>query len=1150
MYKNILAKVAAIVVLCVAMPLNMQALSASHFATQSRLANGQWVKVAVSESGIHEITSAQLMEMGFTNPDKVAVYGHGGYMMNEVLNNSAIDDLKPVRSLWLNDKLYFYAQGTVEMSIIEHRSAGEVFNRTRNPYSNYGYYFLTQEDEPLRVATSSATPSTTATPLTTTLSYWFHENELSSVSNSGKDLLGEDMMGTQVRLPYHLAKLASTSVKVGISAVSGATVSTYLDGQMSYGGSEFNLGIPLIDSRFTSIYNTECFYNGIMPYVVFPSSNNASSIDPLTEDGELITYVSGSNISVAKLDYAIITYDRTNSFADDEVSFDMWFPSLKTSDVIKLTDITQDLMVWNVTKGDNVTNYNLQASDNDFLMTLGKNTTNAHLVAFSPSRTQLTIESYEPVANQNLHAMEVPDMLIVTCSPFIEQAKRIAQMHKEHDGMTVNVVDQQQVFNEFSSGTPDAMAIRMFCKKLYDANPSKFKNLLILGAGMFDNRGIVQSKENTVITYESDNSYDKVSSYVCDDFYGMLDDGSGVNIESDQLRIGVGRIPSSNLQEAKSDINKLINYVLNPDYGVWRNNFLLMADEGTRTTPPQQNDIGLHSWQAEGVNTLIENANQAMHSNKVYVETFPRDPSESALAEKKRSCTDGRMHIIESLNAGQYFMSYVGHAGGSVMAGDSKLWRSSDVLSNNYTHLPIMSTACCNVARYDSNSKGIAEVMFHKPNGGVIALLTPARDVYAKYNDVLNRAFATAMFTTDANGNMPTLGEAYKQSKLSFGQAPNANKMSFFLMGDPAIKINYPRPLVTISKINGATASNEITIAPMRQITIEAQVMNLNGGIDRTFNGDATITLYGSSKYFTTYTKPLINGINETRDIMLERPLLAQVDGTVSNGYLNATIMVPRYVADDGNLQLSVFAHKNGTTEMVNGINNNLKLSDYDEATALTDNQMPVIETMFINDETSFASNSTIAANSMLYITATDDVAINMQKNTPGQSMRLNLDGNKNVYYTIKDYAVSSDQGRKIDIAFPLNSLAYGHHTLKFTVFDVAGNSVSKTISFVVGQTNDIELDVEEVPASTKATFNLASNSLSVMPQVDVKVTDAQGNIVWTTTTSQFPVTWDLTATDGNRAPAGRYKFFGTYRANKSYGGTDIKDIIVINPLQ
>ena len=496
-------------------------------------------------------------------------------------------------------------------------------------------------------------------------------------------------------------------------------------------------------------------------------------------------------------------------------------------------------------------------------------------------------------------------------------------------------------------------------------------------------------------------------------------------------------------------------------------------------------------------------------------------------------------------------MTYVGHAGGSVMAGGSKLWRSRDVLENNYEHLPIMTTACCNVARYDSNSQGIAEVMFHKPNGGVIALVTPARDAYANQNDLLNRAFVTAMFSTDDNGNMLTLGEAYKKSKLSFGTLPNYKKMSFFLMGDPAIKINYPRPLFRVLTVNGEPASTDaISLRPMQPVTVEAEVLNANGsGVDASFTGNATLTIYGSSKYFTSYTKPLDSGWNETRDIMLERPLLAQVNGTVENGHFTATTMLPRFELDEGTLQISVYAHKDGTADMVNGIYDNIVLEEYDEETAVVDNQSPVIEAMFLNDESSFAANSTVGSDAVLYVTATDDVAINMMKDSPGQSMRLVLDGKTN-FNTVKDYVSSSESGRKLEVAFPLNKLTCGHHTLSFTVFDIAGNSAMRTIDFVVGQLSEIVIDHAETPAVEQVTFNLTDNSLSVIPQVDLKVTDAQGNLVWMTTTTQFPVVWDLKNSNGERVPAGLYKYFGTYRSANAYGGTDIRNIIIIDPLR
>ena len=64
------------VALLAAMP--ALALNASHYASRSQLADGLWVKIAVYQSGIHQITYRELNRWGFSNPDAVTIFGYGG----------------------------------------------------------------------------------------------------------------------------------------------------------------------------------------------------------------------------------------------------------------------------------------------------------------------------------------------------------------------------------------------------------------------------------------------------------------------------------------------------------------------------------------------------------------------------------------------------------------------------------------------------------------------------------------------------------------------------------------------------------------------------------------------------------------------------------------------------------------------------------------------------------------------------------------------------------------------------------------------------------------------------------------------------------------------------------------------------------------
>ena len=81
---------AALMLMCI---LGMEALPLEHYATSSKLAKGRWRRIEVSETGMQLITTAQLKAWGFSNPEKVNVYGYGGQKLSMLLNtNKYIDN--------------------------------------------------------------------------------------------------------------------------------------------------------------------------------------------------------------------------------------------------------------------------------------------------------------------------------------------------------------------------------------------------------------------------------------------------------------------------------------------------------------------------------------------------------------------------------------------------------------------------------------------------------------------------------------------------------------------------------------------------------------------------------------------------------------------------------------------------------------------------------------------------------------------------------------------------------------------------------------------------------------------------------------------------------------------------------------------------
>ncbi len=80
----------------------------------------------------------------------------------------------------------------------------------------------------------------------------------------------------------------------------------------------------------------------------------------------------------------------------------------------------------------------------------------------------LTPKGEGAVPNQNLHGGAIPQYIIITHPAVLGQAQRLAQYHQQRDNLQSVVVTVNQVYNEFSSGSPDPAALRDYVKMFYD----------------------------------------------------------------------------------------------------------------------------------------------------------------------------------------------------------------------------------------------------------------------------------------------------------------------------------------------------------------------------------------------------------------------------------------------------------------------------------------------------------------------------------------------------------------------------------------------------------------------------------------------------------------------------------------------------------
>ena len=147
------------------------------------------MKIQVEDRGIYKLTYADLRGMGFSDPAKVSVHGYGGCMLDENFSNPYIDDV-PAVPVWRGDDyLLFYGCGVINWTYDQESKS---FVHTNNPYSDYGYYFLTDATAPKEME-SVASAAGASLKVTTFDDYLLHEKDLVSVNNSGRELFGEAM---------------------------------------------------------------------------------------------------------------------------------------------------------------------------------------------------------------------------------------------------------------------------------------------------------------------------------------------------------------------------------------------------------------------------------------------------------------------------------------------------------------------------------------------------------------------------------------------------------------------------------------------------------------------------------------------------------------------------------------------------------------------------------------------------------------------------------------------------------------------------------------------------------------------------------------------------------------------------------------------
>ncbi len=1111
--------------------------AAERYAASSVLSSGKWVLVSVEENGVYQITDGELDKMGFKDPAKVRLYGYGGHILPEAGLSSLPDDLCEI-PLWREDKrLLFYANGTIKW---EHNN--KRFVHSQNVYSNSGYYFLTENEEPPKEFPKVTLQPTLSKVYTSYPDYLLYEKEKKSLCSYGRVLVDNDAFSQSQRVKSYKFALDG--------AVEG---DAFVDLSFATGGSvASNVYVLYEDALGKKDVGTLTIGKTMTGELGKIAEGNFSIKGGVAENSTFyLAHQTNDNLQLGYLDYLRLNYRRSLALRGSSTLFrgDLTGEECATFEIsgsnanTRVWDVTSPAETKEVAGVLNGTTYSVAAPAN----------IKANLVAVNVKGTFPSVKVVGNVPNQNLHAFGQVDMVIIVPSngKFLPAAERLADAHRTMDGLTVEVVTAQQVYNEFSSGTPDVTAYRRLMKMLYDRASSQDdapKYLLLFGDGWYDNRLITfpgRKQEDYLLCYESLNSVDAIRSYVLEDYVGYLDDGEGSNhLRGDKVDLGIGRIPAQMVAEADAVVDKIIAYMHNKSAGDWQNRALLLADDGDENMPNQ------HMKDAEAIADVFKKNYKSYIIDRVYWDDYPIEVS--ATGKRYPAVTQD---IYNKLEKGALIANYSGH-GSSNLLSHEMVWKASDMSALKSTRLPLWVTASCDIGPFDMGDNSVAESAMMNANGGAIGLFTTTRTVMQSYNSVINKEFTKLLMRPVNTGKIIAVGDAVRMSKcnvIEYGSDRTENKLQYVLLGDPALRLKYPQYRVVVDKMNGVDAVNTTQVSAGSLLSVEGRVVTSGGELATDFTGVLYSSLFDSEAEVNTRDN---TGLGSYIYRAYNKTLFSGND-SVRNGHFSVSIPIPLDISYSNDFGLlSLYAVDSTFVSSAQGDFVNFTIGGTADSFE-NDSVGPEIK-LYLNSP-AFVDGDDVNATPILMVELYDENGINTMGTGIGHDITAMVDNDPRHTYNLNSVFVPEvGDYKRGTIKLPLNKLDAGEHTLTLRVWDLYNNSSFAKINFnvvpsLIFGSNGVRVGSAPVIAGKTTTFTFVHDSPRREIDVRIEVYSVQGQLLWSNSErvvcddNSYTCGWNGTAQGGQPLSTGVYVVGAYVTDNEGTSFVKAGKFVVVN---
>ncbi len=697
-----------------------------------------WVRMNITTSGVYRVYGSQLIDLGIPAGelrfDGLILMGLFDTLRSslEWADSGAVEvaygfyDEDGDGLMDPADYLFFYAEGPDGF-----RSSDSGIFYFVHPYSNFTSYWLGigAPSPGIRMDTSFVS---SPVPLPA-LGIYHHEVQRFNPGRKGTAWVGEEMTYGSHTFDFALEGLTSPSGTLSVSLV----------------GAE-DLG------DFTGYGTVDIFLNGNPVATVNTYSARRTTltvpVSGLSAGGTITFRVNGTN-QMVYLDYFEIRYSRTLPSSGkifSSISGAYWMGDVPL--VLRITDPARPVIL--SSGADTVSVGDIYFRADSFLsppleyVNIGRDILNlgdVKYVILGKEMFRGVFDSYREFRGRRI-PLECDTLFCVGSGG-------------------VEYVSLEEIYDRFSLGVPDPVAIRNFLYALYGSSPSLLYALFV-GDATYDYRGYITHEGNLFpVYYDVKEVYDinitGVGSW--DDFYADFD-GDGY------ADLYIGRIPVRNSGEIGRILGRIMDYETSRFFSFWRNRVMLVADDFVGSSPCE---ITWHLVPSDYIRRNLVPPEAEVWT--LYMHEYP-----NVGGTKPQATSD----FISKYNSGNLIVNVFAHGNPSTIAGERLITLDNVYSLNTAGHNPFVMILSCKVSVFDRISfagpRGLGELMFIE-DGGAIGLLGATALSYVTGNQI----YANTIFSTLMD---------YRKYPLGFLALQGKTNKYYVLFGDPAVSIGYEPP--------------------------------------------------------------------------------------------------------------------------------------------------------------------------------------------------------------------------------------------------------------------------------------------------------------------------------------------------------------------